>query len=148
VWRATVAVEARMMTVYLWHLTALVILGAGSLWLGGAGLHATPNTPGWWAARPVWILLLGATTAVLVAVIGRFEDPPLTKVTAARSTAGPLLQLGMLIVLLGLLADDGLGESARVPQPWLLVIAALAAYAGLNHLPTREERSDRAPSRP
>lgn len=38
VWRATVAVEARMMTVYLWHLTALVILGAGYLWLGGAGL--------------------------------------------------------------------------------------------------------------
>ena len=148
VWRATVVVEARMMTVYLWHLTALVILGAGSLWLDGVGLRARPDTAEWWVMRPAWILLLCATTAALVAVAGRFEDPHLTKGTAARNPVVVLLQLGLLVVLLGLLADDGLGESARVPEPWLLVIAALALLAGPNHLLTRGVRSVRTPSVP
>ena len=45
VWWPVVMVERRVMTVYLWHLTALAILGAVSLWLGGVGLSMTTRTP-------------------------------------------------------------------------------------------------------
>lgn len=134
VWRATVVVEARMMTIYLWHLTALVILGAASLWLGGVGLSARPNTTEWWVSRPVWIVLLGATTALVVALVGRLEDPLGARRTSARGPALPLLQIGLTVVLLAILAADGLGKSARVQEPWLLVVAAMVVLAGPNHL--------------
>jgi hypothetical protein len=137
VWRATVALEARMMTIYLWHLTALVILGAGSLWLDGAGLHDRPNSPDWWAARPLWICLLAATTAAIVVVVGRFEDPPTRRVTDFHSPVLPLVQVGLIVVLLSLLAADGLGASARVPEPWLLVLGTLATLTGLGRLSAR-----------
>ncbi|WP_067429631.1 acyltransferase family protein [Nocardioides jensenii] len=129
VWRTIVVVEARMMTIYLWHLTALVMLGAVSLWFGGVGLHARPDTLEWWTARPVWIVLLGATTGAVVAVVGRFEDPHPARTRAARGAVLPLLRVGLTVVLLALLADDGLGHSARVPEPWLLVIAAVVVLA-------------------
>jgi hypothetical protein len=69
-----------------------------------------------------------------------FEDPPRTKVTEARSPTLPLLQVGLTGVLLGLLADDGLGDSARVAELWLIVLAALAALAGLDHLLAWDDR--------
>ena len=95
-----------MMTIYPWRLTALVLLGAASPWVGGAGLRFFPNTPAWWATRPAWTIVLGATTAVLVAVLGRFESTPV----AARGRALPLLQVGLTAALLALLADDGLNH--------------------------------------
>lgn len=125
VWRATVAVEARMMTIYLWHLTALVMLGAGSLWFGGVGLRSYPDTAGWWLVRPAWIVVLGVTTAAVVAVVGRFEDPLHGQTSEGRGAVLPLLRLGMLVSLLAFLADDGLGGSARSPHPWLILVTAL-----------------------
>lgn len=35
VWRTVITVESRVMTIYLWHLTALGVLAALSLHLGG-----------------------------------------------------------------------------------------------------------------
>lgn len=50
--------------------------------------------------------------------------PASVKVTPARGPVLPLLQVGATVVPLGLLADDGRGASVRVPQPWLVVLAA------------------------
>ena len=63
------------MTLYLWHVTALVLVVGLAYWLGGIGLGSVPNSAAWWATRPLWIALLsrGAPT-VLVAVFGRFEQ--------------------------------------------------------------------------
>lgn len=137
VWGAVVVLESRMMTIYLWHLTALVVLGAGSLWMDGAGLRALPNTQNWWLMRPAWILLLAVTTTVIVAAVGGFEDPIRKGPAPTSGAAGPLLLVLVLIPVLGLLADDGLGASARVSPAWVPVIGALSLLASTRVRPTR-----------
>ena len=59
------------MTVFCWHMTALVaVIGAMEL----AGLHLGDEaTAGWWATRPLWLLLPGLVLAALVALFKRVE---------------------------------------------------------------------------
>ncbi|MGH8958319.1 MAG: acyltransferase family protein [Acidimicrobiia bacterium] len=74
-WTAVIAVNATIMTIYLWHLSALVIAVATLFPLGfpqpevGSGL--------WWAIRPLWLAVLTFPLAGLVALFGRFERPDL-----------------------------------------------------------------------
>lgn len=74
-WKAVVAVNASIMTLFLWHLSALVLTAALLLPLG------FPQPPMgsilWWLLRPVWFGVATAVLAVLVMVWGRFERPDL-----------------------------------------------------------------------
>ena len=73
VWRAVVAANGVAMTVFTWHMTALV--GAiGVLAALGVGLGDQP-TASWWATRPLWVVLPGVILAGLVTVFVRFERP-------------------------------------------------------------------------
>ena len=74
-WAGVVLVSSRIMTLYLWHLTAMVSVIGASMLLGGFGLGVEPLGRGWWLTRPVWWLVLGAVTLGLIAVFGRFETP-------------------------------------------------------------------------
>jgi hypothetical protein len=66
-WRATVSVNAVAMTVFCWHMTALVAVLAG--WnLAGFELIDEP-TARWWVQRPIWLI---APAAVLVPVVRAF----------------------------------------------------------------------------
>jgi Acyltransferase family len=132
VWWTVVMVERRVMTVYLWHLTALSILAGASLWFGGVGLDARPNTPEWWALRPAWFLVLGALTVALVALVGRFEDP--LPASTLRSPALPLLEVVLTAILLGLLADRGLGPTGHAVPGWLLVLTSFVTLGLLDRL--------------
>jgi hypothetical protein len=72
-WKAVVAVNAVAMTVFSWHMTALV--GAIGLYhLVGAELGADP-TLGWWLQRPLFVVLPAIFLAGLLAVFARFELP-------------------------------------------------------------------------
>ena len=73
VWKATVMLNAVAMTVFTWHMTALV--GAIGVWraLGFELLDAPTAT--WWAQRPVFLVLPGILLAVLLAVFARLELP-------------------------------------------------------------------------
>ena len=135
IWSLVVLLDLRMMTVYLWHLTALPILGALSLWLAGVGLQDLPDSGAWWAWRPAWLAALAVTTAGLVAVFGRFENP-VPRPTDC-STALPLLEVLAAAALLGILADRGLGPSGA---PWLVVAGTLATLGALDWLFRRESR--------
>ena len=66
VWKAVVAVNAVIMTAFLWHMTALV-LAFGLLQAAGLPIHAAP-TAAWWAQRPIWLLVPGILLVPLVAV--------------------------------------------------------------------------------
>jgi hypothetical protein len=130
-----VGVERRVMTLYLWHLTALGLLGVGSLSLGGLGLHSQPDTPSWWAQRPAWLVALGLTTAGLVAVFGRFEEP--VTVGSRISPVLPLAEVILTATLLGILADQGLGSGDSLVGPWAIVVAAFLTLATLDRLVRR-----------
>ena len=74
-WRFTILVNARIMTLYLWHLTAMVAVIGISLALKGFGLHSEPLSGAWWATRPVWWAVLAVVTVGFIAIFGRFENP-------------------------------------------------------------------------
>jgi len=75
VWASVVLVNGRIMTIYLWHLTAMIVLIGGLLLLDGFGLRVAVDTSQWWVTRPLWIASLVAMTIPFVLVFGRFERP-------------------------------------------------------------------------
>lgn len=110
IWTLVVGVSARIMTMYLWHLTAMVIVIGVSLLGDGFGLGITPLTPGWWLTRPLWFLVLGLLTLGLVAIFGRFENP----VEDARPDPPwwrPVLAVLAICAGLGLLAAVGIADA-------------------------------------
>lgn len=72
-WKATIAVNSVIMTVFLWHLTALLVAVALLYPIGFPQPEA--GTTLWWALRPAWIGILTVVLAGLVAVFGRLERP-------------------------------------------------------------------------
>lgn len=74
-WMFVIAVSAQIMTLFLWHLTAMVIVIGLSLAVGGFGFGLEPLSGAWWASRPLWYLVLSLVTLVLVGLFGRFERP-------------------------------------------------------------------------
>ena len=123
-----VAVNARIMTVYLWHVTAMVLVIAASLLVGGVGLRARPLGASWWWSRPLWFLVLAVVTTAFVAVLGRLETvgpdprpaPPAWRPLLA--VAGVCAGLAALAVV-GAVDSDGLS--------WVLfLVPVLAVVAG------------------
>jgi peptidoglycan/LPS O-acetylase OafA/YrhL len=72
-WSATIAVNAVIMTLFLWHMTAY-LLAILLLWPLGFG-RQTDSTLRWWLERPLWIVVPGAILVAIVAAVGRFERP-------------------------------------------------------------------------
>ena len=138
-WTATVLVNGTIMTLYLWHVTAMVMLVAVAHLLGGVGLGLEPGSQGWWLSRPAWIGSCAALLAGFVTAFGwleqsshRSSDEALPAWQAVAGALGicagiPLLALGgiwapgtlglrvwpILLVLLG--TSLLVGPSARPP---------------------------------
>jgi fucose 4-O-acetylase-like acetyltransferase len=71
VWRGVVAANGVAMTVFCWHMTALIaVIGVVGL-MGGHLLHEP--TAAWWLQRPLWLLAPAAVLAGLVAVFSKVE---------------------------------------------------------------------------
>jgi hypothetical protein len=74
-WKAVIAVNGSIMTLFLWHLSALVVAVAALYPLGfpqpelGTGL--------WWLTRPLWLACLVVVLSGPVLLFGRFERPDL-----------------------------------------------------------------------
>jgi hypothetical protein len=70
-WQATIAVNSIIMTVFLWHLSALLITVLVAYPLGlGQDVTATAR---WWVERPIWVLGPLIVAAPIVAMFRRFE---------------------------------------------------------------------------
>jgi fucose 4-O-acetylase-like acetyltransferase len=104
-WTLVVTAGSTLMTLFLWHLTALVL---AALVLHPLGLtRATPGTPVWWALRPLWLLVPAAMLVPLVALFARFEHRR-RGVWAGSTAAGPAAAgaatvAGVAAAVLGLL---------------------------------------------
>lgn len=127
-WWLVVAVNARIMTLYLWHVTAMVVVIGTSLLLGGAGLGVEPLTAPWWLGRPVWYAALAAVTLVLVACFGRFETPG-PDPRPAPPPWRPLLAVAGACAGLAALAVLGIADETGLSW-WLLLLPVVSVYAG------------------
>ncbi|MBX7540856.1 acyltransferase family protein [Qipengyuania sphaerica] len=100
-WTATVLMNGMIMTVYLWHLTAFVLVMVAAWAAGGVGLSVMPGTAEWWWSRPVWFALYIAALLPLIAMFIRHERG---MGPAKREAPVPRLRLviGMIAICLGL----------------------------------------------
>ncbi|MEU9826417.1 acyltransferase family protein [Micromonospora chersina] len=130
-WRAVIAVNAVVLTVFLWHLTAAVLLVG---LLDALGVLPTPpvGTAAWYAWRVPWLLALAVVLAALVAVFGPIEArtrrPPDTGPAreGARRLRTALAVLGYAGLVAGLLLNSLTRKAA--PEPLGLPAPALVAY--------------------
>ncbi len=70
-WRFTIVVNARIMTLFLWHMTAY-LLALLALWPLGLG-REQDSTARWWLERPIWLGVPAVILLGLIALFGRFE---------------------------------------------------------------------------
>ena len=126
-WAVTVLINSMIMTLYLWHLTVMVIIVALAYLAGGPGLGLEPASADWWVTRPPWIVFLYAVLIPLTLLLS-----PLERHTHAIGAAVPgatRLVGGAVLLCLGvaLLARFGFGSA---PLPRLDIAAFLMVVAG------------------
>lgn len=150
-WTATVLVNGMIMSIYLWHLTAMVLAIGASLLVGGVGLGIEPSTPLWWTTRPLWIAALAVATLPFIALFGRIEQ---VKALPADARPGALPALASAIGLaigLGILAAAGIQGFLAGVNPIAvglpLLGATVVAVAGRSHTTARSMEAVEEPSR-
>ena len=135
-WTATVLVNSMIMTIYLWHITVMILVVAAAFWLGGVGLQVEPGSGDWWWAQIVWLVVLYAVllpVALLIAPLERRPPPPERVPAAARQIAGAV----MICLGIALLARFGFGggPSAAFDVVSLGLVVGGSALSGLLPLP-------------
>ncbi|TVR20675.1 MAG: acyltransferase [Nitriliruptor sp.] len=128
VWTAVALPGGRLMTIFLWHQTAMLAVANATILTGVWPL--TERVDGsWWATRPLWLLLCAAVLGVLVALVGRFESPPPPRPAGlAPRPAAALAGLGVTLSAggVGWLVVAGVSDPAmplRLPLPALVPLA-------------------------
>ena len=139
IWAVTVLINSMIMTLYLWHLTVMVILVSILYLAGGFGLGVEPASLEWWLTRPIWIGVLYACLLPVAIALGPLERR--TRPADAAVPSAARLVAGALLVCLGvaLLALFGFGSS---PLPFLdiasfVLVVLGAGMSGL--LPARKK---------
>ena len=111
IWSATVLINSMIMTLYLWHLTVMVILVSLLYLADGFGLRIEPASAAWWQTRPLWIAALYACLFPVALLLGPLERRARPK--DAPVPAASRLVLGALLVCVGvaILALFGFGNA-------------------------------------
>lgn len=127
VWTGTVLVNSMIMTVYLWHITVMIVVGGLMYLAGGVGFGLEPGSTAWWLTRPAWIAVLALVLiplALLLSPLERRGRPAGASVPgAARQIAGA----AMFCLGVALLALFGFGDE---PNDALDVAAVALVFAG------------------
>jgi Acyltransferase family len=111
-WTATVAMNGSIMTLFIWHLTATVIVGFLAYLAGGFGLRLQPGSSEWWWSRIPWIAANAIVLVPLAVIFRRFERPRATEGAPAPAWR---YVLGALLTMAGfrMLVTEGVGGSGR-----------------------------------
>ena len=108
-WTATVLINSMIMSVYLWHITIMVIFVSLLYLVDGFGLRLEPGTTEWWLSRPVWIAALYILLLPVALLVSPFERrgraADATVPSAVRQVGGAIL----FCLGLALLARYGYG---------------------------------------
>jgi peptidoglycan/LPS O-acetylase OafA/YrhL len=127
IWTATVLINSMIMTLYLWHLTVMVIIVALAYLAGGLGLGLEPGSADWWVTRPLWIAVLYAALLPVSLLLSPLERR--ARAAGAATPAAVRLVGGAVLLCLGvaLLARFGFGSA---PLPRLDIAAFLMVVTG------------------
>jgi heme/copper-type cytochrome/quinol oxidase subunit 4 len=124
-WAGVIYVNSVIMTMFLWHLTAM-LFGIGILFpLGFPQPEA--GTAQWWVLRPVWVALLLVLLAIFIVGFGRFEQrglrPSRETVESNRMSSRLAAALGGALVILGVLgfAMGGLHQLFSIEGTELII---------------------------
>ena len=105
VWTATVLINGLIMTIFLWHVTALLVVIAllvvtAIAMITKVGFAFVPGTAAWWLTRPLWFAAIAIVLVPFVALFSRFERIG----RAGRGAVPPVWQqlLGCGLVCFGL----------------------------------------------
>ena len=132
-WAAVVAANSMIMTVFLWHLTALLV---AVLVLYPIGFpQPQGGTSVWWAWRPVWIVVLSVILAGFVAVFGKFERPK-AQTSEALQLPGLLTTGAVAALVLGLAGfaqfgfawEPSIGIAQLLSQAWFNAALVVIGY--------------------
>lgn len=150
VWTGTVLINGMIMTIYLWHLTAFVLVMVVAWLLGGIGLDVIPGSSNWWLMRPIWFMIYIGVSLPLIIIFAKFEQggPPQAK-SKDGVDKGDVPNWRLILGLL--LASTGLGATAAfsIASPdgvtgvrlWIVVLpfigAALVRFGALYNLTKR-----------
>lgn len=125
-WAATVLVNSMIMTVYLWHITAMVMVGAVMYLAGGLGFGLEPGSGAWWASRPLWILVLFAALVPLALLLSPLERRSRSADAAVPHAARQII--GAVFVCLGVTVLALFGFGAQVGITGHLDVAAIVTF--------------------
>jgi hypothetical protein len=128
VWTGVVLVSGRIMTLYLWHMTAMVLLIGSLLLVDGFGLGLATASPEWWMTRPIWLVVLTVATIPFVLVFGRFERPD-NDARPAPPVWQPVTAVVLACVGLGVLAAYGIANGDSI-NGFAVVLPILAVLIG------------------
>ncbi len=127
VWAATVLINSMIMTLYLWHLTVMVIIVSLAYLAGGLGLGLEPGSPVWWLTRPIWIAILYATLLPVTLLLAPLERRARSADAAAPAAVRLVGGAALICIGAALLALFGFGSA---PLPGLDVASFLMVVAG------------------
>lgn len=136
-WTCTVIINTMIMTIYLWHMTVLLLVMAVAYLIGGFGLMIEPGSGEWWATRPAWMIIMAALLIPVALVlsplerVARSKDKPVPP--AWRLVSGAILA-GSGITLATLFGFDG--ELFSLSNAGIVAVIGGALLCGLSVRPS------------
>lgn len=138
-WHVVVSVSGVIMTLYLWHLTAMTLVASVFLFaFDGAVFRVEPGTTLWWVTRPLWLAGLSVVTLGLVLVFARYEWR-INRDRAPRRASYLLVGLLLLVGSAAAISYFGLATN-RATVNWIIPITTLVGAAIVGAYPRRSRR--------
>jgi hypothetical protein len=147
IWTATVLMNGMIMTVYLWHLTAFVLVMT-IVWLafGGAGLNSIPGSGDWWASRPLWLGVYILALLPMIAIFAKHERS-FGPIRGGRTVPKVRVVIGVLMICAGLAATAAITiaspDSLSGIRLWVVALpfvgAALMGFGPIYKMVTKQK---------
>lgn len=126
-WAAVATTGTAIVTIYLWHMTAMIAV-ASLTHLTGWWPDIDPVGAAWWMLRPAWVLLCAAVLVPLVLAFQGVErvGPPPSGGAVPTVTGVLLAAVGLYLIL-----QEGLYDAERALQVPVVALALLVGGSAL-----------------
>lgn len=132
-WTVTVIVNTMIMTIYLWHMTVLLLVMGVAYLANGFGLTMEPGGGEWWIARPAWLLVMAVLlipVALALSPLERIARPAHAATPPAWRLIAGAVFAGLGITLATLFGFDGAVMS--LSNAGIIAVIGGAALCGIS----------------